>query len=137
MKILLALGAFALAAVLVVSATMGAETLVPGGETTKKESPLGTLGSAGKPRIFPVGLAQAKIKGTGFKPGENVTVKVLEGMTKGTKKARANASGSFVVAFGSMAGRCAGMTVTAVGDKGSRAGFQLSSFTCAAPGVGS
>jgi hypothetical protein len=136
MKVLLALGAFALAAVLVVSATMGAETLVPGGET-KEKSPLGTLGSAGKPRIFPVGLAQAKIKGTGFKPGENVTVKMLEGMSKGTKKARANASGSFIVAFGSMAGRCAGMTVTAVGDKGSRAGFQLSSFTCAAPGVGS
>jgi hypothetical protein len=29
------------------------------------------------------------------------------------------------------------MTVSAVGDKGSRAGFQFSEFVCAAPGVGS
>jgi hypothetical protein len=136
MKVLLALGVFILAAALVVSATMGAGTLVPGG-SDNKQTPSSGVGSPGKPRILPAGLTPPKIKGTGFKPGENVTVKVLEGMTKGTKRVRADASGSFSVTLPGLGETCAGMTVTAVGDKGSRTSFQLSSFACALPGVGS
>ena len=134
MKILLALAAFALAAVLIVSATMGAETLVPGGESKKKTTPVGGLvPSGGKARLFPSGFAS--LKGTGFKPRENVTVKVLGDITTSTRRrVQADASGSFIVRLPKRGNRCNGMTATAVGDKGSRASFQLAELLCAAPG---
>lgn len=133
MKILVALLAIALAAVLVVSATMGAETLVPGGESAKKK-PRGSIAQSGKARLLPTSFAPLALKGTGFKPGEKVTVKVLDGATKATRRARADASGSFVVRLASRFDRCNGMTVTAVGDKGSRTSFQFAELLCAMSG---
>lgn len=134
MRILVALAAFALAAVLVVSATMGADTLVPGAGDTKK-TPSGGLAPAdnGKARILPMGVSS--LKGTGFKPGEKVTVKVVDGPRK-TMRTTANGSGSFSVRLPAQVDRCNGMTVVAVGDQGSRASFQLSQLLCAAPGAG-
>jgi hypothetical protein len=134
MKILLTLAAFVLVAVLVVSATMGAETLVPGGESNKKTPVGGLAPSSGKARILPTGFAPPSLKGTGFKPGEDVTVKVVGGSSKATRRARANGSGSFTVRLGMPADRCNGMTVTAVGDKGSRASFQFAELLCAMSG---
>ena len=137
MKILLVLIAVALAGVLAVSATLGAGTLVPGGSDKKKAAPMGAAPS-GKAQLTPSSLSPPSLRGSGFRPGENVTVRMREGANKGTKRVRANASGSFVVRYPALpAGDCGGMNVTAVGDKGSRAGVQFSQFACAAPGVGS
>ncbi len=133
MKILVALAGIAVAAVLVVSATMGAETLVPGGESAKKK-PRGGLATNGKALLLPTNGAGSSLKGTGFKPGENVVVKVLDGTTKTTRRVRADGSGSFVVRLAAAFDRCNGMTVTAVGDKGSRTSFQFAELLCAMSG---
>jgi hypothetical protein len=134
MKILLALAAVALAAVLVVSATMGAEALVPGGDSAKKTSVGGLAPSPGKARLMPASLAPPTLKGTGFKAGEKVTVKVVDGLAF-TRRAVANSSGSFTVRLPPTTDRCNGMTAYAVGDKGSRASFQFAQFTCAVSGA--
>ena len=136
MKILLALLAFAAAAALVVSATMGAGTLVPGSDEVKKK-PGGSLAlpADGKARILPTGLAPPTLKGTGFKPGENVTVQVRDNAAPAKKRVRAGSNGSFTIRLAAQADRCNGMTVTAVGDQGSRASFQLSELLCAVQGT--
>jgi hypothetical protein len=135
-KILLALLAIALAAVLVVSATMGAGTLVPGGDSGKKK-PRGVVlgGTAGKPRLLPLGLSPLVVKGTGFEPGESVTVKVADGLARATKTVRADAAGSFVARTGAAGDRCNGMTVLAVGNKGSKTSFNFAEALCAASGA--
>ncbi len=133
MKILLVLLAIAIAAVLVVSATMGAGTLVPGGESAKKK-PRGTIAQTGKARLLPTSFAPPSLKGTGFKPGENVTVKVLDAGPKVTRRVQADGSGSFVVRLSTRVDRCSGMTATAVGDKGSRTSFQFAELLCATAG---
>lgn len=133
MRILLALIAVAITAVLVVSATMGAETLVPGGESSKVK-PRGGAATSGKARIVPMSFAPVvALRGTGFKPGENVTVTVVS-TTKATRRAHASGSGSFVVRLAASFDRCNGMTVNAVGDKGSRTSFQFSELLCAVSG---
>src|SRR4051794_37082858 len=97
MKILLVLAAIVLAAALIVSATMGAETLVPGSDSAKKK-PRGTMtAGAGKARILPAGLSPPAVKGSGFKPGENVTVRLADGAAKATKRVKADSKGAFVV----------------------------------------
>jgi len=131
MKIALALIGIALAAALVVSATVGAGTLVPGGDT-KNNTPRGALETNGKPRLMPTSFAPPTLKGTGFKPGENVTV-VVEGKAKRT--VRADAAGAFVVRLSSRVDRCHGMAASAVGDKGSRTSFQLAELMCAMSGT--
>jgi hypothetical protein len=133
MKIAIALIGIALAAALVVSATMGAESLVPGGGDSKTSKVPGReLGANGRARLMPTSFAPPTLKGSNFKPGENVTVK-LEGLK--TKHVEANSAGAFTVRFPSRVDRCNGMTATAVGDKGSRAAFQLSEFMCAQSGT--
>ncbi len=132
MKILLALAAFALAAALVVSATMGAGTLVPGGDSAKKKPVGGLAPSGGKARLLPASLSPPSIKGTGFKPGENVTVKLIDS-PKATRRAKANGSGSFTIRMPERTNQCGGLTAVAVGDKGSRASFQFAQVMCAVP----
>ena len=137
MKILLSLAAIVLAAALIVSATMGAGTLVPGGSDGDKQMPRGTVaGQKGKPRILAISLSPLVIKGTGFVPGEHVTVKIVDG-PKAKRHTTANAQGAFTVRVPTRFDRCNGMTVSAVGDKGSRTGFALAEFLCAAPGAAS
>jgi hypothetical protein len=137
MKILLALIAVGIVAVLAVSATMGAGTLVPGGDSSveKKSPPFGVTAN-GKARLLPMSFASGTFKGVGFKAGENVTVRALEQGRKATKRVRADARGSFTVRLGLRTDRCNGMTVTAVGDKGSRTSFNFAQLLCAAPGTG-
>lgn len=135
MKILVALIAIALAATLLVSATMGADTLVPGGGSAKSK-PGATMngGVAGKARLMPIGLAPLMVKGSGFKSGETVTLRSTESPVKTRRTVKASASGGFVVRMG-LADRCNGMTVVATGSKGSRASFNFSEVVCAAPGT--
>jgi hypothetical protein len=132
MKILLALVVVAVAAVLVVSATMGADTLVPGGGS--KTMPKGDAGSNGKAALKMMSFSPLKLRGTGFRPGENVKVRLLDGPVL-TRQVKASTAGAFTVQMPGQLTQC-GVTVSAIGDKGSRAGFQFSQFACAAPGVG-
>src|SRR5829696_8904212 len=133
MKIAIAVIGIVLAAALVVSATMGAETLVPGGDSSSKSKlPGSEIRTNGKARLLPMNFAPPTLKGTNFKPGENVTVKVEGGRSK---KVQANGSGAFTVRFPARVQRCNGMTATAVGDKGSHAAFQLAELMCAASGT--
>jgi hypothetical protein len=134
MKIALALIGFALAAVLVVSATMGAETLVPGGDSSKRKPVGGLAPSPGKARLMPTSFAPPTLKGTGFKAGENVTVKIIDG-PKATRHVKASNSGSFTVRVPARADRCKGMAAIAIGDRGSRASFQFAEVMCAASGA--
>jgi hypothetical protein len=137
MKILFALGAIALASVLVASATMGADMLGSDSDSGKT-MPRGTMvGESGKPRIFAKSIAPLVIRGTGFRSGENVTVRLVDDVGRPTRKAKADDKGSFVVRFTSRGDRCNGVTVTAVGDKGSRTALQFSQLLCVAPGAGS
>jgi hypothetical protein len=135
MKILLAFLAIALAAVLLVSATMGAETLVPGGDSAGKK-PSGAImaGPAGRARLLPVGLAPLTLKGSGFKAGETVTVRSTDNVVKSRRTVKATAAGTFVVRMGTSPDRCNGGTFVAVGDKGSRASLNFSQVVCAALG---
>ena len=134
MKILLALVVVAVAAVLVVSATMGADTLVPGGGSSKT-MPKGGSGSNGKAALKAMSFTPLVLRGTGFRAGENVKVKLLDGPVQ-TRQVKASTTGAFTVRMAAQLTQCKGLTVSAVGDKGSRAGFQFSQFACAAPGVG-
>ena len=138
MKILISLAAIAAAAALIVSATMGAETLVPGGSSdADKNTPRGTVaGQKGTPRILATRLSPVVIKGTGFAPGENVTVRMVDGAARTKRVTKASTQGAFTVRLKTASNRCNGMTVTAVGDKGSRTAFQLAEFLCASPGAG-
>jgi hypothetical protein len=137
MKILLSLGAIALVSVLVASATMGADSLMPGGDSGKR-MPRGTMvGESGKPRIFAKSIAPLVITGTGFRAGENVTVRLVDDLGTPKRKAKADGKGSFVVRFATRADKCNGLTATAVGDKGSRTAMQFSQLLCVAPGAGS
>lgn len=134
MKILVALIAIALAAALVVSATMGADTLVPGSAKSKPEATMNS-GVAGKARLMPVGLAPLMVKGSGFKSGEIVTLVSTESPVKTSRSVKASAAGTFVVRMGVSADSCNGMTVVATGSEGSRASFNFSEVVCAAPGA--
>ena len=138
MKIFVALIAIALAAALLVSATMGADKLVPGGGSAKSK-PEATMngGVAGKAQLMPVGLRPLMVKGTGFKSGETVTLRSTDSPVKTRRTVKASPTGSFVVRMGVSADRCNGMTVVAIGSKGSRAAFNFSEIVCAAPGAGS
>jgi hypothetical protein len=134
MKILVALIAIALAAALLVSATMGADTFVPGGAGGKTKASING-GIAGKARLMPVGLAPLMVKGTGFKSGETVRLSATENPVKTRRTVTASAAGTFVVRMGVSADMCNGMTVVATGSKGSRASFNFSQVVCAAPGT--
>ena len=131
MKILIAVIAIAIAAALLVSATMGADTLVPG---SAGSNPKTALNGSGKAQLMPVGLAPLMVKGTGFKSGETVTLRATENPVKTRRTVKASASGTFVVRMG-VSNSCNGMTVVAIGSKGSRASFNFSQVVCAAPGA--
>ena len=133
MKIALAILGIALAAALVVSATMAAG-LVDTGSDPREDKGL-ALPSSGKARILPVGMSPLRIKGTGFAPGEHVRLTATAGSKKVTRTASAGQRGGFVVSLplGSV-DRCNGLTVVAKGDKGSRTSFRFSQLLCALSG---
>jgi hypothetical protein len=86
-------------------------------------------------RVLPSGHAALeaggnplRVTGTGFKPGEHVRVTVLGGR-KQTKNVVASSRGTFSVKFQGRSD-CASLTVYALGDRGSRTSFNLSSFLC-------
>jgi hypothetical protein len=82
-------------------------------------------------RVEPVGQGPLRVRGTSFLPGELVRV-ALSGQTKKSRSVTADGRGSFRVLFRNVSS-CDSVTVTATGSQGSRAGFNLSSYVCAAP----
>ena len=74
-------------------------------------------------RVRPITI----IAGTGFKSGELVRFSGVN-----AKQVRASAKGTFTLRLRN-ANPCNGFSVTAVGNKGSRAGVNYSQLYCAAP----
>ena len=71
--------------------------------------------------------------GVGFRANEHVRVVVVAG-SRAVRRATAGARGRFVVRFrGLSADSCRGLTATAIGDRGSRAGFKRPPGDCPAP----
>jgi hypothetical protein len=72
------------------------------------------------------------LRGTGFRPDEHVRV-VARIPSMATKRVTADSAGGFTVRFTGSAGtRCTGFSVTATGDKGSRASFTRLPEQCGA-----
>ena len=104
-------GALVVVAVIVASATLGANDTTPG-----------PSGRPARPAIELTAASPIRLRGTRFEAGERVRVTVDDGSTTRKKVVTAGPAGAFVVSFASAAS-CS-LTVTAVGDKGSRASFQ-------------
>ena len=79
----------------------------------------------GNAKLAPVGQKPLQVRGTGFLPIEHVQV-----ATKGkTVSSVADAQGTFVASLPGVSG-CDSITVTAKGDEGSHAEFNLSQIVC-------
>jgi hypothetical protein len=79
----------------------------------------------GSAKLAPAGHKPLKARGTGFLPDEHVQVST-SGKTVNTV---ADSQGSFVVSFPGVSS-CESVTVTASGDEGSHAEFNLSQIAC-------
>jgi hypothetical protein len=79
----------------------------------------------GSAKLAPAGQKPLKARGTGFLPDEHVQVS-----TKGkTVNTVADSQGAFVVSLPGVSS-CESVTVTATGDEGSDAEFNLSQIAC-------
>jgi hypothetical protein len=90
--------------------------------------------AAGKARLRLVDPAPVTVRGTGFAAGESVSVSVrgLGGMTR--KNVTAGRLGGWTVTFRNRAyQRCGGLIVSALGNRGSRAGLKLPPALCPPP----
>ena len=87
-----------------------------------------TRPKAARAQISPVQQQPLVVTGTGFHPGEKVTLSA-KGLHSSHATARADDSGEFEATFHGLK-NCDSVTVTAVGSKGSRAEFNLSQIAC-------
>jgi hypothetical protein len=112
-------------AVAVVAVAVAAATGTFKADTNKPKAPTPT----GRPTIYASGSTPLRITGIGFQPGEHVRVGAAASGRKASGRTVANAKGSFRVKLSGISG-CDSLHVYAVGDKGSRTSFNLSSFVC-------
>ena len=84
--------------------------------------------TASRAQISPVQSRPLEVKGTGFQPGEKVTLSA-KGLQNAHATATADNSGEFDATFRGLK-NCDSVTVTAVGSKGSHAEFNLSQIAC-------
>jgi hypothetical protein len=90
--------------------------------------------AAGKAKLRFMSTAPLKVKGTGFVSGERVVVRVSSKRGVTRKRVTATRSGAWVLTFPAISyERCTGMTVSAVGNQGSRAGMKLPQPLCPPP----
>ncbi|MGB2951906.1 MAG: hypothetical protein WBB74_00780 [Gaiellaceae bacterium] len=90
-------------------------------------------GDASRPALRLVDSSPLIVRGTGFKVRERVRV-VFEGGTRVTRTTIADARGRFVVRLrGVDANACAGFSIRAVGNRGSRATFKRAPGQCPQP----
>jgi hypothetical protein len=106
-----------------VAAAMG--SFDSGGGTPNQDR----AGINGRARIYLVGTSPMSVRGAGFRNGERVRVTAKGSRTSATRTARAGATGAFLVRLGAMNG-CDSVTISAIGDKGSRTSLNISSFLC-------
>ncbi len=85
-----------------------------------------------KPRLLVAELYPLTVNGVGFKPRERVTV-TLDGGKRGTRRVQASRQGRFTVRFPVRLGRCATVTVRAIGSRGSRVVYQVPRPDCREP----
>jgi hypothetical protein len=76
--------------------------------------------AATRPTLRVVDRTPVVIRGAGFEPGERVTV-VLAAQSRWSKRVTATSSGTFVVRFKVVLGRCSRYSIQAFGSTGSRA----------------
>lgn len=99
----------------------------------------GALRAAGRaqtlrPALRLVDSSPLTLRGTGFRAGEHVTVRLATGRGRAIGRTVANARGSFRSRFPkASANACAGLSATAVGDRGSRASFKRAPGECPVP----
>ena len=117
----LAVALTAVAAV-VVSATLAAVD----SPSPSTEPP--SAAKAGRPTLMLTDEDPLSLRGSRFKARERVRVTADDGSGPARKTVTAGTTGGFVVSFVGV-DTCS-LTVTAVGDMGSRTSFQLSSFVC-------
>jgi hypothetical protein len=116
-----AVAAIAAAVAVSVAAAMGSFSA---GSKTRPQQP--AIASA-KAALTLVSLDPMKVKGVHFKKRERVRV-TLSGAGTRVRHVRAGLRGSFGVGFGRVG--CASYTVTAVGNRGSRASINYSTTVC-------
>jgi hypothetical protein len=87
-----------------------------------------------RPSLGIVATPPVTIRGTSFKAHERVTVDVVATGGRERKRTVANAAGAFRLVFrGLNLSACAGVSITAIGDRGSRAGSRRSPGVCPHP----
>lgn len=77
-----------------------------------------------------IGDQPLRLRGDGFIPGEKVRVSAAAQRGKETRTVMANRFGSFTVTFSGNLDTCNGVTVSAVGAKGTRTSYQLAQLVC-------
>ena len=97
-----------------------------GSSGTTRSTPKTT--TASRAQISPVQSQPLEVKGTGFQPGEKVTLSA-KGLKSSHTTATADSSGELEATFHGLE-NCDSVTVTAVGSKGSRAELNLSQIAC-------
>lgn len=91
-------------------------------------------GATARPTLRVADAGPVVLRGAGFVPGEHVRVAVVAGSKHAAKRLTARPAGTFTVRFANLsAGECAVFGATAIGDKGSRAGYKRAPGMCAAP----
>jgi hypothetical protein len=101
--------------------------LAPAGAAAQKSA-------AGKAKLRVMSSAPLKVKGMGFASGERVLVRIRGKAVITRKRATASRSGVWVLSFPGLAyERCSALIVTAVGNRGSRAGMKLPQPLCPPP----
>ncbi len=98
-------------------------TLSPGDDSPSVPAP---TKSDGRARLAMTSMQPLTVAGRGFKPGEMIRI-----TGDVTKRVRASRAGIFTVRF-PVAQRC-GLSIVAIGSRGSRAGLNFSQLLCAAP----
>jgi hypothetical protein len=115
------------------SAALALVALVLGGcghdpSAGSSETTVTTAGTASRAQISPVEQRPLVVRGTGFQPGETVTL-AAKGLRSSHASATADDSGQFEATLHGLK-NCDSVTVTAAGSKGSRAEFNLSQIAC-------
>jgi hypothetical protein len=88
-------------------------------------------GVAVAPRVALVATYPVSIRGTGFRAAERVRVEVVAGSETMTRAATGSAAGTFAMRMPRLsASNCQGFSMTATGNKGSRASFKRAPGQC-------
>jgi hypothetical protein len=92
-------------------------------------------GNAGGPRLVLLDSDPVTVRGTNFKSAERVQVEVVAGSRNVTRSATGSSTGAFTMRMAGVdPNACQGFSITATGNKGSRATFKRAPGQCPDPG---